>query len=229
MSKPLNLVLAFLTVAFILGLSVEADARTTMPPDSTVKGTVFDPGGAVIPGVEIIFENNVTRRTVVSNEDGEYEVGLIPGIYRIRTAQGIFYALRRAAFRVEPNSTTVINISPTQRVLSIGLQVTSAGVREPMNLSHVPKYDAISFSSTAPLDLVVEFDHKRIQNGMTKYGYAKLTYNSLSIHADRLSLDRNHHRIWAKGNVVVDNAGQQTRTQSVSVTFARASPVILFK
>ena len=57
---------------------------------STIRGTVADATGAVVPGAEvtvIAVETNVTVRTVTSNAGGDYEVpDVVPGVYRITTA-----------------------------------------------------------------------------------------------------------------------------------------------
>src|SRR5215471_21715047 len=54
--------------------------------NATVSGTVGDPTGAVLPGVEITATNNATGvvTTVISNEAGAYNfASLLPGVYKV--------------------------------------------------------------------------------------------------------------------------------------------------
>jgi hypothetical protein len=227
MNNRLKLILPILASMFF-SLPAEGRIREESQLDGRVKGTVFDPGGAVVAGMEIIVSGNRASRRVVSSENGKYELVLAPGIYRIRTEQGIFYTLSRAAFQVRPNTTTIINISPRQRVLSIALRITPSGLQEPATLTEAPKYDTFPPAFIGQLDLVVEFTHKRTRNGITKYSDAKLTYDSLTIDADGLSYNARRHLLRARGNVLVDNAGLRRRVDDASVTLGKESPEIKF-
>ncbi len=55
---------------------------------STIRGTVTDPTGAVVPKVEIVateIATNTIARTVLSDENGNYEIAdLKPGTYRLK-------------------------------------------------------------------------------------------------------------------------------------------------
>ena len=57
---------------------------------STIRGTVADATGAVVPGAEVTVtevQTQVTVRTVTSNAGGDYEVpDVVPGVYRVTAA-----------------------------------------------------------------------------------------------------------------------------------------------
>ena len=57
---------------------------------STIRGTVADGTGAVVPGAEVTVtevQTQVTVRTVTSNAGGDYEVpDVVPGVYRVTAA-----------------------------------------------------------------------------------------------------------------------------------------------
>src|SRR4051812_28282309 len=73
--------LILLAVAAILGTVSNGYGQT-----ATITGTVTDPGGALLPGVEITIVNIDTNleRTFATDEHGDYTVPLLsPGTYRV--------------------------------------------------------------------------------------------------------------------------------------------------
>lgn len=70
--------------ALCLGLTAVVLAQTAL---STLRGTVYDQTGGVVPGVEVIATEattNVRARSVVTDEHGSYEMpDLRPGTYRL--------------------------------------------------------------------------------------------------------------------------------------------------
>lgn len=73
------------TLAVVLASGHCLWAQSTL---STIRGTVADPSGAIIPGVEVVVtevKTNVLIRTVISDENGNYEVPAVkPGTYQIK-------------------------------------------------------------------------------------------------------------------------------------------------
>ncbi len=69
------------------GLSTGADAQTSTV--GSISDTVRDPAGAVIPGAQIVIEEETTglTRRVVSNDEGFYSAPSLPfGRYSVSTA-----------------------------------------------------------------------------------------------------------------------------------------------
>ncbi|MBZ5609441.1 MAG: carboxypeptidase regulatory-like domain-containing protein [Acidobacteriia bacterium] len=84
--KFFNLFVLALAVLFAcLPLMAQVDVST-----ATLKGTVLDPVGAVVPGATVTVAN-VDRgftKTVTSGEDGIYQIPLLqPGMYRVEVAR----------------------------------------------------------------------------------------------------------------------------------------------
>ena len=68
-------------LSLLLSCSIAANAQTYR---GTVRGTVYDPNGAVIPGAEIKLTNKETgeTRTATSGDEGEYSISTLrPGLY----------------------------------------------------------------------------------------------------------------------------------------------------
>src|SRR6266851_5259454 len=73
---------------FLLVLLVCQAALWSQTQLSTLRGTVTDPSGAVMPGVSVVAEEIATEikaRTVVTDNQGNYEIPDIKaGTYRVR-------------------------------------------------------------------------------------------------------------------------------------------------
>ncbi|HYG11929.1 MAG TPA: TonB-dependent receptor, partial [Pyrinomonadaceae bacterium] len=92
----------FFSILLALLIAPAAFAQTHR---ASIRGTVLDPAGAVIPGATISVINEATNetRTAVSAEDGEYAVSsLAPGRYRVEVtgAQGFAKYERRLVLQV---------------------------------------------------------------------------------------------------------------------------------
>ena len=81
---------AFCYLALCLFFAIGVVAQDTT---ANVRGTVYDPSGAVVSGATVHIINtdrNITERTVTTGSDGTYNAPVLPvGNYQIRVdAQG---------------------------------------------------------------------------------------------------------------------------------------------
>lgn len=186
-----------------------------------VTGLVFDPSDAVILGDDVVIEGLNFRKSILPTDEGNYTFEVPPGIYTITTKQGVWYSVKRAAFLVQPNETTVINLSPTIRVMAIFLEVTSKGIREPVKYNREPKYEEFLPFSDSPFNVVIEYRKRKRDRSATEYRNAKLTYNNLSVFADILRFDKSKLLVEAKGNVTIDENGQRQKKQDATLQIAK--------
>ena len=80
------LTLSLLTIAGFLANSSAPMARAQSAVTGALNGTVSDGTGAVVPGAKVLVTDASTeaKRTVVSNAEGRYTVGLLkPGMYKV--------------------------------------------------------------------------------------------------------------------------------------------------
>lgn len=79
--------LFFGAAALLMGFFVQVQGQSAL---STLRGTVTDQTGAVVPGVEVTVTEvgtNVRVRSVITDDNGNYEVPDVhPGTYRIRAS-----------------------------------------------------------------------------------------------------------------------------------------------
>jgi len=90
--------------------AVSANSQTV---SGTLRGTVMDANGAVIPNATITVKNTETglERTVVSSDDGNYNLPFLPiGKYTVEATRTDFNKVRRENVTVTLNETSVVNI-----------------------------------------------------------------------------------------------------------------------
>jgi hypothetical protein len=121
--KPRGIEFALLKsrlVAFLFAASISRILVAQSAGTGALAGTITDPSGAVVPGVNVTATNTETNqsRTTTTSTDGSYKFTLLPpGNYRIRfTATG---------FKSEevPSVTVVVTETPVlNRTLEVGTQ-----------------------------------------------------------------------------------------------------------
>ena len=113
-----------------LTLSLPAAAQTSTT--GAVRGTVSDPGGAVIAGAEVRLLDRATNqsRTETTNDDGLYTfVNLPPGIYTITVGKTGFRNAEVTGLKVEVNKGYTLNFALEIGAVSETVQIQAgAGV-----------------------------------------------------------------------------------------------------
>ncbi|HVS83352.1 MAG TPA: TonB-dependent receptor [Pyrinomonadaceae bacterium] len=101
----------FLLLALILCSATISSAQTFR---GGIQGTVTDPNGAVIPGVDVTITNPETglTRTTQTDNDGSYIVSELPiGTYRVTVKKAGFHDLTMRNVKVEVSTTTRADVS----------------------------------------------------------------------------------------------------------------------
>lgn len=209
---------------------VKTEATRLSEQNGQIIGAVLDPRGAaiVIPKPTILVRSvtgSVTR--ILPDENGNYQTKLPVGIYQVTAEVANWYPFRRAAFRVGANSISMINIVPA---LEYSVRGTTVSTKKSIDRRlPPPKYDSISVpqSSSEFLDLLIQFDKKRSVNGKTEYYGAVLSYDLLTIYADRISLNNKTLRARASGErVIVEDGKQSYRVRDAEVNFKAGEPIL---
>src|SRR5438132_3259685 len=118
MRRPTFVIFNFLIVVSLL--STQAWAQAT----AQISGTVKDPSGAVLPGVEITATQTETGivRTTVTNETGSYVLSnLALGPYRLEAALTGFHTFVQSGIVLQVNGSPVID--PVLEVGQVSEQV----------------------------------------------------------------------------------------------------------
>lgn len=99
--------------AFVL-IGLFAAAAIAQTVSGTMRGTVTDANGAVIPNATVVVTNNETglTRTVVSSGDGIYQIPFLPiGPYKVEVSRSDFNRVLRENVAIRLNETTVVNVT----------------------------------------------------------------------------------------------------------------------
>ena len=99
---------------FLLVLLVCQAALWSQTQLSTLRGTVVDPSGAVVPGVSVVAEEIATEikaRTVVTDNQGNYEIPDIKaGTYRVRATMAGFKGFTASDIVLESNQIKRVDV-----------------------------------------------------------------------------------------------------------------------
>jgi hypothetical protein len=96
--------LSAITLVAALSLRATASGQAVKSPSASqsfhVRGTVTDPLGAVIQGVEVTFNSKQPTRSTTTNASGKYEIDLPLGRYTMKAERRGFRTYRRPLFLV---------------------------------------------------------------------------------------------------------------------------------
>lgn len=249
------LILSLMLTANIESLALTHHQPVSRAIEQTghLKGTVVDfISGAWIARATIVFEGSRITRSVITGEGGSYEVELPIDVYRISVKRLGFCLARRAVFRVQPSSETRIDFTLVPCAMaSVG--ITKNGQYKGEMCSDVRPFDYDSFQvSSSPdvsLELLLRFGERREdENGIEyegaavkhlvfgersrevlekhKYLGVMVSYDSLTIYADKVRLTKKTFEIEAHGNVVVEDGKKRTEARSVKIKFEASKPIL---
>ncbi len=77
------------------------------------------------------------------------------------------------------------------------------------------------------VSLLIQFQRKRKANGKIEYEEAVLTYDALTIYADKLSFNKARLQLNATGRrVVVEDGKQRVKVKRAAVSFKGGEPIV---
>ncbi len=100
----------YIAVPMLLAMAVSFNAFGQNTNSGEIRGTVTDPTGAIIPGVNVTILNTQTgvRRDLVTNTSGIYDaVSVLPGIYSITLTKEGFNKIVRSGIEITVNPVAV--------------------------------------------------------------------------------------------------------------------------
>lgn len=191
----------------------------------------------IVPFINIVIKGNGIRRELATVGTGdEYENGglveLPVGVYRVTSRKGNYFDFRRSKFRVRPGAVTRINVYPLIRVRT---QMLMSDGSDRYVFARRPSYDVydIPHSADKAINLFVRYDKKRGRGEYVDYGVANhgdgnvmVSYDALSLYADRVRLDRKNFTLTAQGNVTLEDGTQRIKANNVTVRFNNGAPEI---
>ncbi len=142
-NKIENHLLVCVTLILLFGVSMIANAQTV---SGTLRGTVTDANGAVIPNATIKVRHKETglERTVTTLDDGSYHIPFLPiGDYSLESTRTDFNRVIRSNVTVGLNQSTVVNIRLDPAVTG---EVTVTDEAAPINTTNAQIAGTLSAS-----------------------------------------------------------------------------------
>src|SRR5215471_20458465 len=103
-----------LFAAFVLCAALAVTASAQVTGSATLRGTLKDPKGAVVPNATVTLVNEATQaeRKTTSNDEGLYVfTAVIPGTYTLKVESSGFKTVSQSGIAVETASTRALDIS----------------------------------------------------------------------------------------------------------------------
>ncbi len=222
-------------LALLLIASTRQRDVVASPSTGMLKVTVLDTIGRIVPNIPITIEGNGAKCTFSSEDYGSHEFELPAGLYQITSEKGFgyYFPVKRAPFRIVAGTTTLINVTPAPRILVIGAVL---GEKDHVELAPKPKYQSLAIPNTATpeLSLLVQYDHSRNRVNATEYTADKrpfsgviVSYDVLTVCADRVTIAKGSLRVLAEGNVIVEDGQQRVHAERKVLEFRNGIPVML--
>ena len=212
MSSPFVFTIRFLATVICAFAAFVSPVEAQDGLFGKLHGSIFDQQDAVIPGVEVTVSSDTFQKTVLSDSNGSFGMELPVGFYIITTKQNQWFPLQRSNFLVTVNETAVINIRPRIRMLSQALVLTQTGLRDEYQYNKPAKFEEFLPFTNSPLKVVVEFENSKKIGSAIEYRNAILTYNTTSVSAGIIRVDKNTLLVEARGGVIVEENGLRQRT-----------------
>jgi hypothetical protein len=220
-----------LCVAGSIVLSGKAGARGHAP--GRVCGVVSDTNGWRVGDANVKFESPGGAHAARTNADGEYEIELPPGVYRVSVTSPGYFQMRRADVLISPAESVEINLTifldTPERVVRDGKVV---GLRLPFNNDSfdIPE-------SRGHLQLLILYGERSKGQVDNRYKGARLangvvvpvivSYNHLTVRAEEALFNKKGLTLKATGNVIVEDGKRSTNCQSIELTFKSGQAVII--
>jgi Carboxypeptidase regulatory-like domain len=124
--RTVRSVLLRFAVIFLLAVCIRPATVQAQSTNGTVTGTVLDPSGRVVPGVQILLTD--TQRGIsfkdVTNSSGLYQLSLPIGTYTVQVQKNGFDTIRQPAFELELGQTDrldfTLKVGATSEVVVVG-------------------------------------------------------------------------------------------------------------
>lgn len=215
----------------------------------TLKGTLMDVSGRRVAGATVLIEGGRTTYRVVTDKDGAYQIELQAGLYHLSVSGWKeFSPARRAAFYLPPSTVTAINFILIERkAVAIPYPGAKPGEFFDDGPSTDIKYEVLPFVHTPDIqrEIGVQFGEKHEKGSVIEYkaelmyrGHALygdphpavvVSYNLITIYANRVFFNRKSFKLKAEGNVIVEEGDKRVHAKSAVVDFTAVKPILKLK
>jgi Carboxypeptidase regulatory-like domain len=224
----------FLVLAFA---PVQADSQSAANNRAQLSGAVADISHARIVKAKVILESDGRITTVSTQEDGTFDVRLLPGVYKATIIATGFCPLKRAKFRLAPSDNVKLNFVLSDCPFEHTLTFEKDEFKEESSRYKLPfKEESIELDLPSSLNLLVQFGKRSERKSRIEYQGFTLsggrpvpvtaTYNFITLQADLIKFDRKTLRLEAQGNVLVEDGKEKMRGNHAILKLTNKHPQI---
>ncbi len=175
---------------------------------ATLKGKVTDSIDALVPFMPIEFTNGVRNYKVNTNGDGEYDLALEPGKYKVSVGGSSgFGVTHRSEILLEPDASKTFHL----KVYPAGLFLVDVSDGSTQCTSGIDYQDVPALSTVGVTSGMVRYglNYKK-RSLLTFKPFSKLsdqvifTYDFFTATADTIRIDERTKEIYAIGNITIE-------------------------
>jgi hypothetical protein len=192
------------------------------PPEKTgaeVKGIVTDTNDSRVAGAVLIFETGDRSYRVETGEDGAYAIRLKPNTYTVSITHFGFCRSRRAAFVAKKDS----QINFDFQLWVCGSDGNNFDFVELEPRSHTHLKPLVFFGESRPVGTSQVFTGAVL---FQKYPVV-LTYNLLTVRADKLTYERSKYMLLAEGHVEWQDGMNKGSGENVQIWLDGPEPRVI--
>ena len=204
-----------------------------------VTGTLLErgrDGDALMPGFDVTFASDTVRIVVNTGPAGEYQVDLPIGKYSVSSNPRGFYPVQRAPFEVKPKTTIMINLTVMFHPITIynlGPQQLDfiESPEDPLKTEVFPTTSAmIRFARRTETARSAEYRGGTFRSGKERFDVVPvLTYDALSISANRFVVEKGSMKVRAVGSVVIEDGKVRRLGREAFIDLGSVEPIATLK
>lgn len=204
-----------------------------------VAGTVFDPSGAVVVNAKVSVRGSSFEKETATNEEGQYQLELPPGMYSIEVRRMGFCLARRASFKSRPqikvkfDFTLLVCPSHGEGPMRYESFALKSDPSEPPDFlirfgKRIDKQDTIEFEGALTEIAYYDSDTK-VTDRSQNYVNVAVTYDGWTISAKHLTLNKRTLRLGVEEDVVISDGTRETKGTRAEIDFSLTNPVVNVK
>ena len=192
----------FLTIVFTIALiSFGFSQEPTDVKVCPVSGTVTDLQGGLVPNVGVSFQGQSKSRTY-SNMTGTYGIDLPAGLYEVTLTPGVNQGqFKRSRVFIDCKSKEIVNLILLPQCVSFGCDQGG------FSFDHLAR----DLAAKRDIRAVIAYARRTKRDQHVSYEKVVMTYNRITISADRLDYDTVEKTFFFSGSVSYDDGVHQVR------------------
>jgi hypothetical protein len=231
----------FLTLELALifcGVPIFAQTAKAQSAVSVVKGKVVFMGAEGLNDVTVHFVNETNDYSAVTNDAGEYSIGLKPGKYRA-WAKTEFSGGQRSAFILEGDQKVEIDFDVSNCGTEYAVGAPPAGPQPGPSSACGYYAEELKPIEGSGLQAYVLYGSRRVENDVIRYSRVPVpdswpyrevpvvfTYDLLTIKSDSLTYDIKDNSLVATGNVIYQDGKTTQHLPKMSLSFVSGEPKV---